>query len=745
LVLGFASTIAQVVVLRELLVSFAGNELTIAATLTAWLLAVAAGSIASRHIAPGHRSSTAILFVAAGFALPLQVISLRLLHPAVTAFGEMIPPADMALVTLAGVFPAAAILGALFVALAREAARAGLGHPVATTYGYEAFGSAIAGAMLGLLFRGGFNPIAAVGLAGIVCLGCAAKLARTGASRLGGKVAPALVLGLGGLAVLATAPRIDLATRQAEWKPLRVVRTVDSQYGNIAVGRRDGTYDFFDSGMLAFTVPDAAYAEECAHIPLLHHPSPASVLVIGGAGSGVISEIAEHPSVKRIDFVELDPALVSAVEAFAPPGWLAGTDRVTVTAHLGDAREYVAAATQLFDVAIVGLGAPATLQVNRFYSAEFFLSLRRVLRDDGLVAIKIATPGAYVGQDLGSLVASLADALRAVFAHVIVLPGDYTHVLASPGLDLEAQTPLLGERLRTRGITTSFVNRYVLWDRLSPMRLAALDSVVARYDEGKPNSDMRPVSFAKTITFWEKHYRGGRVIARIAAWLDPTRYLLLLVAMGAAAVAVFALISRSPRAAVPRLAMLYSIGFVTMFTQVLAIVGLQIVTGYIYGRIAAMIAAFMVGLGAASLALARRRADADENPRWHPSDLILIAPPLAAVGAIKVWQAVPRALPGYLPTLVFAGVALLAGVSGGAIFARASRPATADPNPADRGGALAYSLDLTGASVAGLTTGVLAIPALGLAPAAYAATGYALIALALAAIWTVCSPGPRPR
>ncbi len=746
LALGFVSTTAQVIILRELLVAFTGNELTIATTFAIWLLAVSAGSLIFRSLSQHTVDRLPSLFIIAGVASFIQVISIRLLHPLASTFGEVLAPGTIILISLAGVLPSAVLFGGLFVALVGTARHVSPTRSVALVYGMEALGSGVAGLLLSIVLLEALRPAGIMGLVAVVCLGCGAYLvpSRTSSDR---RIRFALVVAcLAALAaVVGASGKIDLAARHFQWKPLNLARTVDSKYGNIVVTNRDSTFDFFESGTLAFTIPDLLYAEECAHIPLLHHPEPHNVLLVGGAGSGIVREVLKHPSVRSIDFVELDPALVSVVHDFAPKGWLDGNARASVTPYYGDAREYVAKTMNMYDVAIVSAGMPTSLQVNRFYTVEFFRSVERVLDKDGILSIKIASPGAYVGPALASLAASLANACKAVFPVVIMLPGEYINILASPGLDLRAQTPLVLERLRRRGIITSYVNQFVLWDTLSEMRIAQLDSTVARYDTGRENSDGRPVSFTLAMSIWEKHFRSGRVISSITSWVTPEKCTLLLLVVSVITVGFYMAATRAGLRAFPWFMALYSMGFTTMFTQILVILGFQIVSGYIYGRMAAVVAAFMVGMGLASSLVALKKPGPPRQSFFSLLAAGLIILPLAVVLALSLLRGDPRSLPSQVPDIVFAGIAFLSGALGGAIFSTASALVGATGRPVSGVGALSYSLDLAGASVAGFATGFLLIPAMGLNGSAYAVSAFNLLAFVIITIVMRASSESRLR
>ena len=60
------------------------------------------------------------------------------------------------------------------------------------------------------------------------------------------------------------------------------------------------------------------YHEMIAHVPALVHPNPAKVLVIGGGDGGTVRELVKHPSIERIDLVEIDALVIEAASKFMP-------------------------------------------------------------------------------------------------------------------------------------------------------------------------------------------------------------------------------------------------------------------------------------------------------------------------------------------------------------------------------------------------------------------------------------------
>ena len=125
-----------------------------------------------------------------------------------------------------------------------------------------------------------------------------------------------LLLALLLVPLAATALR-DLSLKQL-WQGYNLVESRDSIYGNIAVTARGTQFSFFENGLLLATTEDYLVAEETAHYPLLQHPQPKRVLLIGGGINGTVREILNHP-VERVDYVELDPAIIDTARRYLPP------------------------------------------------------------------------------------------------------------------------------------------------------------------------------------------------------------------------------------------------------------------------------------------------------------------------------------------------------------------------------------------------------------------------------------------
>lgn len=119
------------------------------------------------------------------------------------------------------------------------------------------------------------------------------------------------------------------------------------------------------------------------HLPLLVHPAPREVAVIGLGAGVTAAAVARHP-VTRLDVVEIEPAVVEASRFFSQvnDGVLADPRVRTIIA---DGRTFLLTASRRFDVIISEPSNPWIGGVASLFSREFFLLARERLRSGGLM------------------------------------------------------------------------------------------------------------------------------------------------------------------------------------------------------------------------------------------------------------------------------------------------------------------------------------------------------------------------
>src|SRR4029450_12468039 len=89
-----------------------------------------------------------------------------------------------------------------------------------------------------------------------------------------------------------------------------------------------------------------------AHVPMLLHPNPRAVLLVGAGAGQTPAAFLVHP-IERLDCARLEPAVFDVIRAHFDSAWMNDT-RTTLLAE--DGRSYLAHSTARYDVISLELG-----------------------------------------------------------------------------------------------------------------------------------------------------------------------------------------------------------------------------------------------------------------------------------------------------------------------------------------------------------------------------------------------------
>ena len=158
----------------------------------------------------------------------------------------------------------------------------------------------------------------------------------------------------------------------------------DGISGTVTVLRQEGGLFLRINGKTdASTTVDMSTQLMVAHVPLLVHPDPRLVLVIG-LGSGVTAGAAVQHPLRRLDIVEIEPAVVEATRFFAlEHGNVLQDPRVRTV--IADGRNFLLTTAERYDVIISEPSNPWIGGIASLFSAEFFQLTRHRLRPGGIM------------------------------------------------------------------------------------------------------------------------------------------------------------------------------------------------------------------------------------------------------------------------------------------------------------------------------------------------------------------------
>ncbi|MGO9272410.1 MAG: hypothetical protein ACLQOO_19635 [Terriglobia bacterium] len=121
-----------------------------------------------------------------------------------------------------------------------------------------------------------------------------------------------------------------------------------------------------------------------AHLPLLLHPRPRDVAVVG-LGLGItLSAINRYPDLDRIQVIELSPEMVKAQRYLEDvSGGVLHSPKVKL--RIDDGRNFMAMSDQQFDMITADPIHPRVSGVGYLYTKEYYEAIRQRLRPDGVV------------------------------------------------------------------------------------------------------------------------------------------------------------------------------------------------------------------------------------------------------------------------------------------------------------------------------------------------------------------------
>ena len=735
--IGFTSVIAQIVLMRELIVVFYGNEISLGIMLAGWLLWTAIGSSVSGQVSARLRDSRKLMacletLIAAVF--PLTILAVRASRPVLQSVpGEILGPAPMFLTSFVTLSAFCLLSGGLFAAgskLCADEARTSTASAASSVYLLEAAGSGLGGVLASLvLIRYCTSFEIALFVALLNLLAAAWVGVRTPSYR---RVLLALIL-IAALPIPRAARLLEAKSLALLWHGFSLVESRNSVYGNLALVATSESRSLFENGLRVLTVPDPSAAEESVHFALLEHTAPRSVLLIGGGINGSLAQALQYSSLERLDYVELDPAILGVAERHFAHAWNRVRSDPRVRIHPMDGRLFLKTSNAKFDVIIINLPDPFTAQLNRFYTQEFFIEAAEKLNPGGVLSFQVTASENYISQELADLLRCLQKTLRAVFPQVVAIPGETVHFLAAnqPG-SLTLDPSELMTRLRERHIRTQYVREYYIPFRMSPDRMLDLQLQIEPQPATPINRDFTPIAYYFDVVLWSSRFHSH--------WRELLESLARLrfgavagaVTLGVLGLALLSALYERIRVARPAEEMsrhkatlglcVAAMGFTLLGLEVLLLLGFQALYGYVYQQLSILVAVFMVGMAAGAwLALNKVRAlPAQCNP--VPASL----DPKMSAGTRRAWQfeflrlALLQLLAALSPLLLYAlfvllgGVrslaalltishmvfpvlALIAGLMGGYQFPLASRIYFARSDNSKRNPGMLYALDLLGA------------------------------------------------
>jgi len=693
-VLGAVSLSSQVLLLRALIVTFLGSELTIGVALCSWMLFTAIGAWVGHLIALKRRLSfIVILQLLTALFIPLSLFAARSLRTILGGFhpGEALGLMPLVFSTPLLMAPLCLLVGMQFPAMVIMCKRGSGGK----AYALEGVGAVFGGAVLTFILIpnfSSFNIALSISFLQIICSILFMLSANSSSWTMVRKYAFVLLSLMIGFSLLISSKHLERLSLSFQWKGLIPVAEKESPYGNIVIVKEGKQFSLYENGLLSYSTQDYALREEAVHLPMLFHQTAEYILAFG-QGAGALEEILKHRGTS-VDYVELDSIALETIRPYLPASSQKSLSDPRVSVLFMDPRRFIKFTSAHYDVILIDLPLPSTAMLNRCYTIEFFREAGELLKKGGILSLGLPSSEAYLGREMRLLSTSIMRSLKMVFPYVRAIPGEKTYFISSydPGL-MKATPELISRTWSEKQIPSRFITPSYISYRLSALRVSKLMKALEPSTLTPVNEDLKPVSYFYGILLFLSQFsplavKALEALERTSPWFIAVPLLIL---------PFFGLSLGINKRIVLSMGI---IGFTGMALEIILLYVFQAFYGYVYNHMGILLAMFMAGLSIGSAAGQRHQGVGIRTVIVLLSACSLCLAPLLLIlrGCFS-----PLLVP------VFSLLLALFGFLTGYAFPIADRSFRKA-----RGTSIIYASDLIGGALGAIITGVILVPLMGI-------------------------------
>jgi spermidine synthase len=196
------------------------------------------------------------------------------------------------------------------------------------------------------------------------------------------------------------------------------------------------------------------YNEMISHVPIVTHPDPKKVAMIGGGDAGHAREAIKYETIDQIDVIEIDQRVTEVCRQWLTPSSYFEQDQRIQTIHR-DGLEWIQEQENSYDVLMIDRPDPVG-PGEKLYEPQFYQRVYHSLTDDGVAAIQSGSPF-YNASTLKRTVASLRAFFPIVRTYLFSIPsfpcGIWSFTIASKKWD-----PLQADLTRLQHMDTKYID-----------------------------------------------------------------------------------------------------------------------------------------------------------------------------------------------------------------------------------------------------------------------------------------------
>ncbi len=213
-------------------------------------------------------------------------------------------------------------------------------------------------------------------------------------------------------------------------------------------------------GVFQTSVKDEwTYHEMISHVPLMLHPHPERVLIIGGGDGGVAREVCRHHCVTHVDLCDIDGRVIELSKEYFPTiSKVLRNPPEKLHVHVGDGIAFARKVKDFYDVIIIDCSDPIGPGEGLF-TRDFYKNAFAALRKDGLLVQQTESPIVQQStvHDVFEAMNDVFPIVRMYYSHVPIYPAClHSFMLASKVYD-----PLTAEPRDGAPEPMKYYNRHI--------------------------------------------------------------------------------------------------------------------------------------------------------------------------------------------------------------------------------------------------------------------------------------------
>ncbi|MEW6526807.1 MAG: hypothetical protein AB1444_09095 [Spirochaetota bacterium] len=418
--IGISASIAQAIMIRELLMLFKGNELSIGIIMVLWFAGITAGAAMSKKIRAHQFNSIALNILLHPIIVCISLILLYCIPIVYHTFGGFYTLEVELLIALACLFPQCFIVGYIFPILVTAGSNVKIINPGSVVFLLESLGAFTGGITFTFLIIQKIDPLGTALILFIVSSIISFTVIQQRIKRLA--IVTAIVIAAFGIAHSPYVEKKLLTLSFAANHPGTLLDYRRTPYQMMFIARLGDTIALYGNNNLYAQFPDDYQVR-----PILHALfSTSSMLkdtdILISGDTAFLHYVFAYAGAS-IDYVTVDPVMYDIVQQkFISIYPDFPTQLINV--YYDDTRSYLKTTHKKYSTIIILPAPPDSILHNRLYTKEFFNDCKLHLSINGVCIIQVEGFANIMNPSLRRYIASVINSFRQVFPSSLISAGD---------------------------------------------------------------------------------------------------------------------------------------------------------------------------------------------------------------------------------------------------------------------------------------------------------------------------------